>query len=145
VTLGRNAAVLGKFYHPGSFLRTCPESVFEEAALSVQPLMVLPFRLHTAFEAQRRASVSRSPFREEDGFIEPNTHIPVLPVRRVPQTVRALYDNHDPDPDELEYSAGDILQVESRVHADWYLCRRHDQQGLVPVKFVELILEPSAS
>jgi hypothetical protein len=44
---------------------------------------------------------------------------------------RALYDNFEPDVDELFYAKGDILVIEGRVNADWYFCSRKGASGLV--------------
>lgn len=130
---GRNEAVLKRFYLAGSFLSTCPESVFQEVILSLQPLMVLPFRLFMSFETNRRSvGANKSSFRQVEGYLEATPDVAAaIPVRRVPQLVRAVFDNHEPDEDELMYSAGDLLTVETRVNADWYLCSFDGRQGLV--------------
>jgi len=52
--LSANAKLLERNYADSCFLRTCPPFVMRELLLSLQPLMVLPFRLHTQFEITRR-------------------------------------------------------------------------------------------
>jgi hypothetical protein len=63
---GRNSALLSKYFLDGAFLVTCPNSFFQELALSLQPLVVLPFRLFMAFEAVHRhnKSPSQSPSQQ---------------------------------------------------------------------------------
>jgi hypothetical protein len=54
--LHSNHRLLGKHYEPISFLRLCPPASFEELLLTLNPLMMLPFRLHTVFEVSRIVS-----------------------------------------------------------------------------------------
>lgn len=60
-----NQSLLAKFYHPESFLRTCPPPVMDELLLALQPLLVLDFRLFTSFEARRLAARSSARGRQE--------------------------------------------------------------------------------
>ena len=51
-----NQRLLAKHYDAASFLRLCPPAAFEELLLTLNPLMMLPFRLHTVFEVSRIVS-----------------------------------------------------------------------------------------
>eukprot|EP00050_Salpingoeca_kvevrii_P003791 m.233577 g.233577 ORF g.233577 m.233577 type:complete len:1306 (+) comp10882_c0_seq1:72-3989(+) len=134
-----NESLLAKYFEPGAFLRTCPGSVFEELLLGINPLMVLNFRLYTSFELQRRMSVARqwSPAHQRPRSATSVSYTAPAPQARYVERVRAIYDVHDVEEDELAFSSGDILIVELRVDNDWLMCRLGKRRGLVPANYVE--------
>ncbi|EGD77016.1 hypothetical protein PTSG_07358 [Salpingoeca rosetta] len=58
--LYRDKALLAKHFEPRSFLRQCPSIQFEQFVLTLNPLLSVPFRLHTAFEMEHRVKRQRS-------------------------------------------------------------------------------------
>eukprot|EP00041_Stephanoeca_diplocostata_P017441 m.351397 g.351397 ORF g.351397 m.351397 type:complete len:386 (+) comp20699_c0_seq4:281-1438(+) len=68
--LHNNTAVKYKFYEPDAFMVACPEHVFKELLVVLDPLMALPFRLFTSFERRRRTMSAdksrRTPRRSSD-------------------------------------------------------------------------------
>jgi hypothetical protein len=139
--------------------------VYLDILLSVQPLMVLPFRLFMTFETSRRQQRQAAARDAESSSAgaganalyraqsvatdDAPVHVALQQVRAcssssllakkttltqiLPDQCRALYDNFEPDTDELFYCEGDVLVVEGRVNADWFLCSRKGATGLVRV------------
>lgn len=56
----------------------------------------------------------------------------------VPSAI-ALYDYEPTALDDLGFSAGDEIVLVKRVDNDWYIGRLGEQEGMFPVKFVEII------
>ncbi|KAI5120209.1 hypothetical protein M0805_006315 [Coniferiporia weirii] len=73
----------------------------------------------------------------------------VIPARRVPlpprspsarvQQAKALWDYNGPDPNDLSFRAGDIIEIVSETNVDWWTGKLHGQQGLFPSNYVERI------
>jgi hypothetical protein len=51
--------------------------------------------------------------------------------------VEALFDIKVEDEDELNFSAGDIIEVIGKVNDDWWLGRCHGKEGLFPTNYVK--------
>lgn len=51
----------------------------------------------------------------------------------------ALYDYKPTAVDDLSFNAGDEIVLVRKMDDDWYIGRLGDQQGMFPVKFVEII------
>lgn len=51
----------------------------------------------------------------------------------------ALYDYEPTAIDDLAFNAGDEIVLVKKIDSDWYIGRLGDQQGMFPVKFVEII------
>eukprot|EP00041_Stephanoeca_diplocostata_P036547 m.1339665 g.1339665 ORF g.1339665 m.1339665 type:complete len:1546 (-) comp24888_c0_seq3:278-4915(-) len=152
--LYHNQAVVTKFYPSNAFMMVCPEQVYSQFVLALEPLMALPFRLFTSFEIRRRSTVRRRP--------RPSVAVAVAPVRsasmylegsRPPPASRpgdhraepkqpvavALYDNMQPETaEELAFAAGDTLFVVGQEDENWLLCDLGAMRGLVPMNYVEI-------
>ena len=55
----RDKRLLAKLYQPASCLRRCTDAIFEELIMTLDPLHMLPFRLHTSFEIERMMTMRR--------------------------------------------------------------------------------------
>eukprot|EP00051_Salpingoeca_urceolata_P028076 m.484823 g.484823 ORF g.484823 m.484823 type:complete len:1355 (-) comp23557_c0_seq1:62-4126(-) len=143
--LFRNQRLLSKYYSPGAFLLTCPAHIFDELLLGLQPLMVLPFRLHSSFEITRKMSLMRRlSTRGATTVTTPRARTATVPAshkvrhQKLP-IVRALYANEANDEDELSFGKGDVLEVEMRVSDDWLMCILNGERGLVPQNYVQAV------
>ena len=41
--------------------------------------------------------------------------------------------------DELPFQKGDILILKEEINAEWYICTKGDQTGIVPANYVQLL------
>ncbi|CAG8786690.1 21622_t:CDS:2, partial [Gigaspora rosea] len=57
--------------------------------------------------------------------------------------VRALYDFHPTESNELGFSCGDIINVMDNVYKDWWKGELRGKIGIFPVNYVEKITEPT--
>ncbi|CAG8612088.1 4552_t:CDS:10, partial [Dentiscutata heterogama] len=57
--------------------------------------------------------------------------------------VRALYDFHPTESNELGFSCGDIINVIDNVYKDWWKGELRGKTGIFPVNYVEKITEPT--
>eukprot|EP00730_Choanoeca_flexa_P004299 TRINITY_DN11656_c0_g1_i4.p1 TRINITY_DN11656_c0_g1~~TRINITY_DN11656_c0_g1_i4.p1 ORF type:complete len:926 (+),score=275.08 TRINITY_DN11656_c0_g1_i4:53-2779(+) len=55
-----NKRLLGRLYEPVAFFRLCTPALMEELLMTLDPLNLLPFRLHTSFEMQRLVAKQRT-------------------------------------------------------------------------------------
>jgi signal transducing adaptor molecule len=58
--------------------------------------------------------------------------------------VRALFDFHATDPDELTFRKGDIIAVLESVYKDWWKGLLRGQTGIFPLNYVEKLADPTA-
>lgn len=58
--------------------------------------------------------------------------------------VRALFDFHATDPDELTFRKGDIIAVLESVYKDWWKGLLRGQTGIFPLNYVEKLSDPTA-
>jgi signal transducing adaptor molecule len=58
--------------------------------------------------------------------------------------VRALFDFHATDPDELTFRKGDIIAVLESVYKDWWKGVLRGQTGIFPLNYVEKLADPTA-
>eukprot|EP00047_Mylnosiga_fluctuans_P005287 m.239592 g.239592 ORF g.239592 m.239592 type:complete len:1255 (-) comp13501_c0_seq1:88-3852(-) len=63
-----NTAVLGKYYQTSAFVRCCTPPLLEDMLLGLQPLLLLPFRLHMNFERKGRPTTDMG---RTQSFAEP--------------------------------------------------------------------------
>ncbi|KAE8453467.1 ESCRT-0 subunit protein hse1 [Mollisiaceae sp. DMI_Dod_QoI] len=57
--------------------------------------------------------------------------------------VRALFDFHATDPDELTFRKGDIIAVLESVYKDWWKGLLRGQTGIFPLNYVEKLADPT--
>ena len=57
--------------------------------------------------------------------------------------VRALFDFHTDERNEISLSAGDVIHVDTVVDGSWYLGTCEGKQGNFPNNFVEPIVLPN--
>lgn len=57
--------------------------------------------------------------------------------------VRALFDFHASDPDELTFRKGDIIAVLESVYKDWWKGLLRGQTGIFPLNYVEKLADPT--
>lgn len=57
--------------------------------------------------------------------------------------VRALYDFQATDPDELNFSKGDIIAVLESVYKDWWKGLLKGRTGIFPLNYVEKLADPT--
>jgi len=82
----------------------------------------------------------------------PNMHTGMAPPMFTPRTVpaaiptqsnraRALwaYNENGQDPDDLSFTAGDIIEIVEETNADWWMGRVNGKQALFPSAYVEKI------
>ena len=50
---------------------------------------------------------------------------------------KALYDNIADTPDELNFNAGDVLEIIAKYYDGWWKCSLGTLEGLVPANFLE--------
>ncbi|TFK40214.1 SH3 domain-containing protein [Crucibulum laeve] len=64
-------------------------------------------------------------------------------VPTAPQGVQAraiwAYNENGADPDDLSFSAGDIIEIVEETNADWWMGRVNGKQALFPANYVEKI------
>ena len=58
--------------------------------------------------------------------------------------VRALFDFHATDPDELTFRKGDIIAVLESVYKDWWKGLLKGKTGIFPLNYVEKLADPTA-
>ncbi|PBP18169.1 SH3 domain protein [Diplocarpon rosae] len=58
--------------------------------------------------------------------------------------VRALFDFHASDPDELTFRKGDVIAVLESVYKDWWKGLLRGQTGIFPLNYVEKLADPTA-
>ncbi|CAL3969385.1 unnamed protein product [Diplocarpon coronariae] len=58
--------------------------------------------------------------------------------------VRALFDFHASDPDELTFRKGDVIAVLESVYKDWWMGLLRGQTGIFPLNYVEKLADPTA-
>eukprot|EP00045_Choanoeca_perplexa_P018036 m.276072 g.276072 ORF g.276072 m.276072 type:complete len:1434 (+) comp17693_c2_seq2:1525-5826(+) len=141
-SLFEDKRTLGRLYEPTAFFRLCTPALFEELLLTLDPLNMLPFRLHTTFEMQQLMAKQRSAsVKTRSGPPAANRHARAatitgsnqpaaldrrtsasLPVQSSAMLleredevvlVRAMYNNDVPDDDiELNFQVGDVLMLD---------------------------------
>merc|ERR1711939_395944 len=57
--------------------------------------------------------------------------------------VRALFDFHATDPDELTFRKGDVIAVLESVYKDWWKGLLRGQTGIFPLNYVEKLADPT--
>jgi len=71
------------------------------------------------------------------------------PVPTPPTSVqsRAMwgYNENGEDPNDLSFSAGDIIEIVDETNADWWTGRLNGKQGLFPSTYVEKLPPPAAA
>ncbi|KAI6188502.1 hypothetical protein M3Y98_00361800 [Aphelenchoides besseyi] len=65
-----------------------------------------------------------------------NNTIPTSPLSST-KTVTALYDYNSGVPEDLQFKAGDVIEVVSEVNADWISGRLNNKTGLLPLTYVQ--------
>lgn len=58
--------------------------------------------------------------------------------------VRALFDFHGTDQDELTFRKGDVIAVLESVYKDWWKGLLRGQTGIFPLNYVEKLADPTA-
>ncbi|CZT07571.1 related to protein HSE1 [Rhynchosporium agropyri] len=58
--------------------------------------------------------------------------------------VRALFDFHATDPDELTFRKGDVIAVLESVYKDWWKGLLRGQTGIFPLNYVEKLADPTS-
>ncbi|KAF9526358.1 hypothetical protein CPB83DRAFT_794937 [Crepidotus variabilis] len=71
---------------------------------------------------------------------------PPAPASNVP-TARALwaYNEGGEDPEDLQFSVGDVIEVVEETNADWWTGRFKGRQGLFPSAYVEKVVQVGKS
>ncbi|KAH6880295.1 SH3 domain-containing protein [Coprinopsis sp. MPI-PUGE-AT-0042] len=72
--------------------------------------------------------------------------VPTPPAAKI-QQARALwgYNEDGSDPNDLIFSAGDIIDIVEETNADWWKGRFNGREGLVPANYMEKLAVPMPS
>lgn len=90
-------------------------------------------RAHTiGHTARSNSPISSAPPRRPSEPLPP-------PQRAAPPQVRALYDFAAEEGDELEFSAGDIIEVLDRSDPSWWRGKLRGKSGLFPANYTKLL------
>ena len=57
--------------------------------------------------------------------------------------MEAVFNNIAEEADELSFQKGDILILKEQINAEWYMCMKGDQTGIVPANYVRLLEKSS--
>jgi signal transducing adaptor molecule len=76
-------------------------------------------------------------------IVQPQT-VPSGTTAATVSRVRALFDFHATDPDELTFRKGDIIAVLESVYKDWWKGLLRGQTGIFPLNYVEKLADPTA-
>ena len=88
---------------------------------------------------------------QQSTFAGPSQSQPAAQPQTVPSgttaatvsRVRALFDFHATDPDELTFRKGDIIAVLESVYKDWWKGLLRGQTGIFPLNYVEKLADPT--
>ncbi|CAO3610405.1 unnamed protein product [Cunninghamella echinulata] len=75
----------------------------------------------------------------------PSSYSPIPPppnystVTNNTESVEALYDFQGPNPEDLSFKQGDIIEIKEKVNADWWRGSLNGRIGLFPSNYVKII------
>jgi signal transducing adaptor molecule len=101
---------------------------------------------------QDKAAQTQAKPAQQASSSGPSQSLPATQPQNVPSgttaatvsRVRALFDFHATDPDELTFRKGDIIAVLESVYKDWWKGLLRGQTGIFPLNYVEKLADPTA-
>lgn len=91
--------------------------------------------------AKAQAGPSTGPSQTQ--VTEPQQPVPSGTTAATVSRVRALFDFHATDPDELNFRKGDVIAVIESVYKDWWKGLLRGQTGIFPLNYVEKLADPT--
>jgi signal transducing adaptor molecule len=92
-------------------------------------------------KASQQPSTATGPSQSQPAA-QPQT-VPSGTTAATVSRVRALFDFHATDPDELTFRKGDIIAVLESVYKDWWKGLLRGQTGIFPLNYVEKLADPT--